>query len=652
MHTSMRRILVPGERLMAHGKIASKFMLLAVALLLPLGYVTWSFRNAKEYNVRIAVKEKHGDLYMVPAIQLFALEVQARSAVVNGQDLGSIRSDLDAQVAKIDPVVQSYGAEFTNAKTWPAAKQALSDAESATGSAPAVFEQWNSATTALYTDIQTVSGGSTLVLDPQLDTYNLMDANTNRALLVMDSAGQAADDATMVAKGQIARSQDEVIHLAALASNASTPLATIDGEYDGAYAFTASKGLKGAIEPTRQTLDASTNSLTTAINDVLKKNGHADFAALGADVRDKASALVGHGIPALDNLLDVRISHYRAQEHRVYEVFFLATIIAAYLFMAMLTSVKGNIKKVLTALESASAGDFTTAVAVDSKDEIGATAEAVEHMQSQVQQVIAEIAASAASLARSSQELSTVASTMGDTSKEAATGATSASAAAEQVSANMESVAAAIEEMGSSINEIALNSSNAATVATSAAGTAAATSDVVGKLSESGAQISDVVSMITTIAEQTNLLALNATIEAARAGDAGKGFSVVANEVKNLAQQTAHATSTITTQVDAIQTDTEGAVHAIAELADVIAHINETQASIAAAVEEQTATTAEIGGTVHEAAIGASAIAASVGEVAHTTRASSDGAAQTQSAADELARLSGELEGLVARFRY
>ncbi len=652
MDSTVRRILAPGERLMARQKIASKFMLLAVALLVPLAYVTWSFRNAKEYNVRIAVKEQHGDLYMAPAIKLFALEVNARSAAVQGNDLNGVRGELDAQVSQLDPIVAAHSAEFTNDKTWTAAKQSLAEAENATGSAAQVFEKWNAATTALYTDIQTVSGGSTLVLDPQLDTYNLMDSNTNRALSVMDSAGQAADYAAMTVRGQVARSQDEVIHLASLASNTTTPLSTIDAEYDGAYAFTKWGGLKGTIEPTRQALDTSSAALTDAVAQFVKTGKTTNFEALGADVREKASALVEKGIPALDHLLGTRLSGYRSQEHTVYLVFVVFTIAAAYLFVAMLLSVKGAIKQVLTALEAAAEGDFTVTAKVDTRDEIGATADAVDHMQTQIKEAVGAIATSASSLAGASEELSVTSTTMSETSSRAAAGANSASAAAEQVSANMSTVAAAIEEMSSSIGEIAMNSTNAATVAVSAASTAAATSDIVGRLHESSAQISNVVAMITSIAEQTNLLALNATIEAARAGDAGKGFAVVANEVKDLAQQTANATATITAQVEGIQTDTNDAVQAIAELANVIGQINETQASIAAAVEEQTVTTNEIGGNVSEAATGTNEIARAVTEVASTTRANSEGAEQTHGAAGELSRLANDLETLVRRFQY
>ena len=99
--------------------------------------------------------------------------------------------------------------------------------------------------------------------------------------------------------------------------------------------------------------------------------------------------------------------------------------------------------------------------------------------------------------------------------------------------------------MGESIQEIARNAGEAAHIATTAVELASSADSTIGQLSRSSAEVGDVVKLITSIAEQTNLLALNATIEAARAGEAGKGFAVVASEVKDLAQETARATGDI-----------------------------------------------------------------------------------------------------------
>ncbi len=647
----MENVFHPAERFMARFNLGVKFMVLGAILLAPLAYVTWQYRNAREYNVRIAIDEHHGNTYMAPAIGLFSAEVDARSAAVRGADRSAIDQAIHQQVAAIDSIVARYAKQYTNEKSWAAAKQALSAAQAATGDPAAVFAQWNAATLALYTDIQTVSGGSTLVLDPQLDTYNMMDANTNRALLVMDTGGQAADFATMVSRGQTARSQDEVIQLASLQSNTTTPLGVIDGEYDAAYGATKWNGLKAAVDPSRRRLDASTGALVTAAGGFLKHAKTADFATLGAAVRADASALAVHGIPALDRLLDQRITGFRGPEHRVYLVFSLFVALALYLFVAMIRSVRNGMRRVLGALEAAADGDFTAKADVDTNDEIGATARAIDHMQERVCVAIADVAEraevlaiAAGSVADASGRIATAAQ---GTAEEAARSAEHATA----VGGDVESAEGGTNQLGAAISEIAQSATAATIVAGEAVETTRSAEATISSLARSSAEIDDVIALITTIADQTNLLALNATIEAARAGEAGRGFAVVANEVKELAAQTQHATDGVRQRVAEIQSDSQGAARSIALITDVVDKVSSYQTTISSAVEEQTATTHEIASTFERIVQRSRDIGEAIDTVARLAQATDDDSAALTADAGRLSDEAAGLRELISRFR-
>ena len=254
-----------------------------------------------------------------------------------------------------------------------------------------------------------------------------------------------------------------------------------------------------------------------------------------------------------------------------------------------------------------------------------------------------EVARITGALATSSDALSAVSQQMQANSEETATQANVVSAASEEVSSTMQSVAAGTEEMNMSIQEISRNTAEASKVASKAVDVADETNRTISKLGESSAEIGKVIKVITSIAQQTNLLALNATIEAARAGEAGKGFAVVANEVKELAKATAKATEEIGQKIEAIQSDTKGAVTAISQIGGIINQINSIQTTIASAVEEQTATTKEIARNISEAAKGGSEIANNITGVAEAAKNTASGAAETQKAAQALTRLSADL---------
>jgi methyl-accepting chemotaxis protein len=308
----------------------------------------------------------------------------------------------------------------------------------------------------------------------------------------------------------------------------------------------------------------------------------------------------------------------------------------------------GSLRKLTTAMGE---GDLTERLAVVGNDEIGEMGASLNHALDSLAGTLRDVSAGAQTLASSSEEVTGVSRLMAQNADSAAGQANAVSAASEQISMNVTVVASSAEELMASIREISKSSNEAARVAKNAAGVAAQTSQRIGKLDQSSVEIGKVIKMITSIAEQTNLLALNATIEAARAGEAGKGFAVVANEVKELAKQTANATTEIGQKIGAIQADTKDAVQAIGEIMEIINQVNDISTTIASAVEEQTVTTTEIGRNVQEAAKGSHEIAESNAGVAATARNTAEGAQKTESAARELSAMAARLQSLVTAYK-
>jgi methyl-accepting chemotaxis protein len=259
------------------------------------------------------------------------------------------------------------------------------------------------------------------------------------------------------------------------------------------------------------------------------------------------------------------------------------------------------------------------------------------------------------SVSSSASQLEASATTMTRTVEAAQELSGRVAGASEEASANVQSVAAATEELSASVHEIGRQVKESSRIAGEAVAQAEQTDARIMKLSHAAQQIGEVVKLITAIAEQTNLLALNATIEAARAGEAGRGFAVVASEVKSLASQTAKATDEISSHIAGMQDATQESVAAIKEIGQTIGQISRIAGNIAASIEQQTSATQEISKNVQSAAAGTHEIAESISEVnrgtSQTGIASGEVLNSAQTLSVESTRLRQELDRFMANIR-
>ncbi len=335
------------------------------------------------------------------------------------------------------------------------------------------------------------------------------------------------------------------------------------------------------------------------------------------------------------------------------------------LFAWLLTrSITVPISQALDAAEKIAEGNLTRPIQVDGNDEAGRLLAAMAKMQDKLRDTLQRIAGSATQLASAAEELNAV-------TDESARGLT-------QQNNEIEQAATAVNEMTSAVEEVARNAvstSEASRNATTSAGDGRdlvqetvsaiermsgdvqATATLIGDLANESRDIGKVLDVIRGLADQTNLLALNAAIEAARAGEAGRGFAVVADEVRALAHRTQQSTSEIERMIGSIQAGTEHAVDSMRNSTEraestlniakgagmsldtintAIVEINERNLVIASAAEEQAQVAREVDRNLVN--------------IRDLSVQSATGASQTSAASSELSRLAVDLNGMVGRF--
>lgn len=370
---------------------------------------------------------------------------------------------------------------------------------------------------------------------------------------------------------------------------------------------------------------------------------------------------------ATGSWLDEYLEESRALRNLVILISIAAALILSVLIYLLVNSRLGGLRLLVQEVSKVSAGDLRAAVHdadSASRNEVHAIAHAFNQMAEGMRNLVKGVASTSAQVGVAANEL-----------QDAARSAMDGSA---QASQSASGIAASVEELSVSISHVADNANHAAHISEDAKAVTGSGREVVQRtmnelervasdikesavliqsLGERSKQISSVVGVIREIAEQTNLLALNAAIEAARAGEQGRGFAVVADEVRKLAERTAMSTQEISTTVSAILQETSGAVQRMqtvsANMSDSVGLAREAGDSLRT-IDQRAQETVEvvhgIADSTREQSAASQEIARLVENIAQAAEGSSNRSVQNTERAQNLQRLAAELQSQLSRF--
>jgi len=654
-----------------------KMLLISIVFLVPIILLISLLLNQLGAGIASSEKEMRGLEYIKTVRQLYQHMPQHRgmtNAYLNGASefrakILDKRKAIVADIAAIDTVNGRFGDEFNTHALWSEIKQQWQDLEPRAFTSPAkqTFEEHTALIAKVYSLFQHVSNESGLVLDSELNTSFLMDAIVYRLPNVTENLGQSRGMGSGVAARGIIDLEQRIALGTLLANIKSNAQSVNDGmlitlRENPELQAELSSLLSASKSATDDFVAKVTNELLTT--EFLDSNSSDVFAAGTAAI--KANYKVYDSlVPVLERLFQDRVDSLANQRLTTLSIVMITLVLAIYLFMGFYQSMISAVHKLRAATQRVSNGDLTVNVDCGTDDELKEVEVSLNSMVRHLNSTVKSLGSNASLLASASEELSA-------TTGQARAGAHEQQEQTDQIATAMNEMTATVQEIARNAELVAAESHTAdreakegssiitttITSITDLSGEVGEAAEVIHQLEKNSNDIGTVLDVIKSIAEQTNLLALNAAIEAARAGEHGRGFAVVADEVRTLASRTQQSTEQIQKMVSSLQSHTHKAVevmdtdtkHALkmaesttaaTDSLDKIVHsvtkISDMSTIVASASEEQSLVSEEINRNIVR--------------IADLSAESMSGSDQISLGSDELAKLASELELIVEHFK-
>ena len=647
----MNALLMPGMRTLERFRFARKFQLLALMFILPLAYAAWMIGQTYVEKLAVVDGERAGvrQLQALDRVELalvaqrnrtarwkasernreVSAESQAALTRLQQGEAGLDEALQQLQQVFIDEGVSSHVTE--RLRTLQGLRAGLdSQALASLGWWPDAYDRFTQALQQLVSLREQVATESGLILDPWLETYLLMEMSTEgtprlqQQLGVLASVGQGA-----VAAGQFSlQSRLQLREIRRATGESRLQLGKIGENLEGKLP----KSLSAWQERYAQSLAGLDEWLKQLDQKMYGDAGISLDVASFEQGMDATQAHIASLQEATLMALDQRLAQYRAQAlHALIltaSAFSGMVLLALYALLCLQASIRASAARITSLAQQLRDGDLRSHVTVHGQDELALIGAALNDAVAQLR----------GSLQGVNQETAELGGTVVTLSEQAQ----ASLRAVEQQQLQVSQIAAAATQMAATAQSVAENCEMAAQDATQTRHVAEASNQrsvqttasmhqltrqlgdaatALGELREQAQQINRVVDVIKGIAEQTNLLALNAAIEAARAGEQGRGFAVVADEVRSLSQRTQESTREISSTVESLQRVTErsvalmqaacgqaevdaGAVtelgEHLGEIASAVQRVSDMLTQIATAVEQQAATAEEVSGNIQQ----------------------------------------------------